>query len=145
MKVLADIVAGLWSALCIAAEVTWDYGVKFWNSRSETQKSVLLAVAIIVVALGSWQVARAEDQPSSGYGLWHTVDGRGAYACFMNNPKKDTVGAVYTCMVMAAVGPGVFMTQGNVEFCTITGVKNDLPMIDCAGSYGEARTLAGGI
>lgn len=146
MSTFETIVKGIWSAVCIAAEVAWDYATKWWEKSSETQKSVMLAVVIILVALGSWQVARAENQPASGYGLWFTQDGEGgAMACFMDNPTVDTVGSVYTCMAMRQVGPSTFMTGGYVAFCTITGVEDDKPVIDCAPTYQGARTLAGGI
>lgn len=145
MNALKEIVAGLWSALCIGTVLLWEAGVKFWGSRSEAQKSVLLAVVIIVVALSVATVARAENQPNSGYGVWFFEDGTGAIVCFMNDPKVDTVGSVYTCMPMKTVGPGTLATRGDTNFCTITGVKHDAPEIECAASYSEAKSLSGGI
>lgn len=142
---MKDLIAGLWSALCIGAVLLWESGVKFWNKRTSAQQSVLLAVVIILVTLFVVSGVRAENQPNSGYGVWFFEDGTGAIVCFMNDPKVDTVGSVYTCMPMKTVGPGTLATRGDTNFCTITGVKHDAPEIECAASYSEASSLAGGI
>ncbi len=143
MKVLADIVAGLWSALCIAAEVTWDYGVKFWSKASDTQKSLILCVAIIVVTLGVVSVASAENAPNSNFGGFTTEDGRTVYMCYLRTNEVN-VGDVYTCLIMFPVAPGILGAQGMVSHCTITNYVEGKPFVSC-GEYDEVKLLSGGI
>jgi hypothetical protein len=143
MKAFADIVAGLWSALCIAAEVTWDYGVKLWSKASDTQKSLILCVVIVVVALSVARVASAENAPDSNFGGFATEDGRVIYMCYTTTNEAQ-VGIVYTCLITYPIAPGALATQGAVSFCTITSYKDDRPFVDC-GEYADITLLSGGI
>lgn len=143
MKALADIVAGLWSALCIGATLLWEWGVKRWNKATDTQKSLILCVAIIVVTLGVVSVANAENAPDSNFGGFATEDGSMVYMCYTTTNQAQ-VGIVYTCLITYPISPGVLATRGAVSFCTITSYKNDMPFVDC-GEYGEISLLSGGI
>jgi len=143
MKVLADIVAGLWSALCIGATLLWEWGVKRWNKATDTQKSLMLCVAIIVVTLGVVSVANAENAPDSNFGAFNTDNGSTVFMCYTST-NEFKVGIVYTCLVMFPIGPKTLASQGQVSHCTITNYVDDRPYMSC-GNYDEVALQSGGI
>lgn len=141
---MKDVIAGLWSALCIGVTLLWEAGEKFWNKRTSAQQSVLLAVVIILVTLFVVSTVRAENAPKSNFGVYASQDGSHAYACYMNVGTADPkVGTVYTCLLLQKVGR-MLVAPGMVTFCTVTSYKGDEPWVDC-GAYDEMKTLAGGI
>jgi len=115
----------------------------FWKSRSEAQKSVMIAVAIVLIALGGWSVAHAENNPNSNFGAFATDDGRTVYMCYMASDEAK-VGTVYTCLIMHPMMPGVLGADGQVTYCTITSYKADKPYASC-GQYDDMRKVSGGV
>ncbi len=143
MKLFKDIVAGLWSALCIGVTVLWEESVYFWNKISDTKKSLILAVVIIVVALLAASAVGAENAPDSNFGGFTTEDGRTVFMCYLST-NSTQVGDIYTCLVMFPVAPGILGAQGMVSHCTIKNYLDDKPFVSF-GVYDEMRLLSGGI
>ena len=143
MKLFKDIVAGLWSALCIGVTVLWEWGVERWNKATDTQKSLVLCVAIIVVTLGVVSVVNAENAPTSNFGGFAAEDRSVVYMCYMST-EEVKVGTIYTCLVMQPLGPGILAASGAVTFCTITSYKDGAPWVDC-GKYDDMAKVSGGI
>ncbi len=143
MKGLKDALKGIGGALYIAAPLAWNYLKKLWKSRSETQKSVLLAVMIAVVALGFAQCVRAENAPDSNFGGFTSEDGSTVYMCYTATGEVE-VGDIYTCLIMFPLAPGVLGARGQVSYCTITNYIDGKPYVSC-GKYGAMKKVAGGV
>ena len=144
MKGWKDALQGIGGALYIAAPLAWNYLKKLWRNRSETQKSVLLAVLIAVVALGFSQCVRAENNPNSNFGGFNSEDGSTVYMCYTATANEVKVGTIYTCLIMFPVAPGILGARGQVSYCTITNYVEDKPYVSC-GKYADMKRVAGGV
>jgi hypothetical protein len=124
----------------------WETAVERWNTATETQKSIALAVLIVVVALGVAGVVRAENAPKSNFGVVRSINNPStAFACYLSDGDAEmAAGTIHTCLVLREVGPGVLAVFGQVTFCTQTGWVEEQLSWSC-GKYEEMYRLATGI
>ena len=122
----------------------WGMFENFWRSRSDAQKSVSIAVAIVLIALLGWSVAHAENAPDSNFGVYTTGDGSVSYACYMSQGiEEPKVGTIYTCLVMQVMGP-MLVANGMVTHCTVTSYEANKPWVTC-GKYDDMKKISGGV
>ena len=140
---MKDFLLGVGGLFVLGTTMAWDYLKKFWKSRSEAQKSGLLAVAIIVIAFSVVGVVRAGDTPDSNFGGFVTKNNATVFLCYMHTPEVK-VGPVYTCLVTQPMPMGMLALTGGVTFCTVTNYENDMPFVDC-GEYNDMTALSGGV
>jgi hypothetical protein len=146
MTDLKDMFYGVLSGVALAGQLAWEWFVKWWGLRSSTQQSVMLAVAIVLAAMLSWNVAHAENAPHSNFGVVNSLNKPGvAFACYLADSRGDmSPGTVHTCLILQAVPPGVLATFGQVTFCTMTGTVQDKPQWSC-GKYEDMYKLSMGV
>jgi len=146
MKNWKDILQGVAGLFVLAGGMAWGYIEHRWKTATDTQKSIVLAVLIVVVALSIGGVARAENAPGSNFGVVRSLNEPGtAYACYLADGGADMApGIVHTCLVLRAMGPGILATFGEVTFCTQTGMYQGEPAWSC-GKYNDMSRLIIGI
>lgn len=140
---MKDILYGILSAVALAAQVGWERLLERWKRATEMQKSITIAVLIIVVSLLAASAVSAENAPGSNFGSFASVDGSTVFMCYLST-SEPKVGTIYTCLVMFPIAPQTLASTGSVTYCTITNYKDDMPFVEC-GEYDDMKLISGGI
>lgn len=140
---MKDLIAGLWSALCIGVTLLWEGGVEWWGKASLNKRTAVVIIVSVVLSIAMVRCVSAAPNEDSGYAY---VGGEQmAGACYIESGQPIS-GEVVPCLV-GAKGPGtMIMIDGSTAWCAVTGASEDgVPIWSCAPSYEEALQKVRGI
>ena len=140
VEILKNVGYALWAMLMFAGLCAQD----LWSTASNKAKVIAGCVLGVVLLLMSSWVFAYEVGPDSNFGLIYYPNGT-ALACATESGVPET-GEIYLCLVMAPAGEaGLWLSDGSVTFCTITGAdRSGAPNFEC-GYYEEMKAKIIGI
>ncbi len=137
---MKDILLGVLSGVALAAQMGWEWLQEWWEKRTSTQQSVLIAAVIVLVSVLGWRVAHAEPAgPDTNYQLLQTAGTPSVAMCPLQNGVAET-GVISLCLIGMQVAEDKYIINGMSNYCVVTGMKGDRPFWTC-GEYDYLRGL----
>lgn len=138
---MKELIAGLWSALCIGATLLWEGGVQWWHNASLNKRTVLVVIVAMFLLFGMARCVNAEPATAdTNYQLLQTDGSPEVAFCPLQEGVAET-GVLALCLVGMQMRESMYIMNGTATYCVVTGMKKDRPYWEC-GSYEHTKNVA---